>query len=270
MSPDEQQIAVVEIEDTEPAIWIYDIARRTFQPFASGGRNPAWTPDGETIYFSMRGDADYDIYRRPADSSGPAEIVLAREHNQFVTGLSPDGRFLLFEENHPETNLDVWLLPIDGGDPEGLLTEPYTERGGVFSPDGNWIAYSANPAGGPAEVFVRPYPGPGRTQQISNNQGDQPVWSRNGTELWYGSSPGRLWIVPISLDNQFEAGVPELALPRALESPRWGTSSDATGDGRVVTSDANLGASLAAAAFAGVHVVVNWFQELRRLDAENR
>ena len=38
---------------------------------------------------------------------------------------------------------------------------------------------------GRAEVYVQPFPGPGPKVTISNNGGLQPMWSRDGLELFY-------------------------------------------------------------------------------------
>ena len=38
---------------------------------------------------------------------------------------------------------------------------------------------------GTDEIYVRPYPGPGERVTISNGGGIEPVWSRDGRELFY-------------------------------------------------------------------------------------
>ena len=54
----------------------------------------------------------------------------------------------------------------------------------MFSPDGRWLAYFSNESG-QQEVYVRPFPGPGGLQQISNDGGAFPAWSRTRPELFY-------------------------------------------------------------------------------------
>jgi serine/threonine-protein kinase len=53
-----------------------------------------------------------------------------------------------------------------------------------FSPDGRWVAYVTDQTGD-AEVWVRPFPGPGSPTRVSPNGGRDPVWSPDGTELFY-------------------------------------------------------------------------------------
>ena len=42
---------------------------------------------------------------------------------------------------------------------------------------------------GRSEVYVQPFPGPGRRELVSTDGGGQPVWARNGRELFY-RAPG--------------------------------------------------------------------------------
>ena len=120
------------------------------------------------------------------DASGQMELLLERPGLQFPTAWSPDGRALAFYELHPETLRDIWIFN-PGGDPASLpfLVTPFQERAGAFSPDGNWIAYVSNQSGRD-EIYVRPYPTTGPQEYaISLDGGREPVWSRDGGELFF-------------------------------------------------------------------------------------
>ena len=56
----------------------------------------------------------------------------------------------------------------------------------MISPDGAWLAYTSN-ASGRFEVYATPFPDGGRTVQISFGGGLEPLWSREGRELFYRS-----------------------------------------------------------------------------------
>jgi Tol biopolymer transport system component len=43
-----------------------------------------------------------------------------------------------------------------------------------FSPDAKWIAFQSDESGA-SEVYVAPFPGPGRRERVSNNGGSNPV-----------------------------------------------------------------------------------------------
>lgn len=65
------------------------------------------------------------------------------------------------------------------------LVLPANVTNPVFSPDGAWIAYTSDESG-QHEVFVRLYlAAAGGQRKISSSDGREPVWSRDGTELFY-------------------------------------------------------------------------------------
>ena len=76
--------------------------------------------------------------------------------------MSPDGRLLAYMEISPATATDIWVVPLDLGDPDRpvagssrpVLQTPASEEGPAFSPDGNWLAYSSTESG-QAEVYAR-------------------------------------------------------------------------------------------------------------------
>jgi serine/threonine-protein kinase len=72
-----------------------------------------------------------------------------------------------------------------------FVRTPAIEREPMFSPDGRWIAYSSNESGR-YEVYVRPFPGPGAKQIISEGGGSYPTWSRTNHELYYGTPTGQI------------------------------------------------------------------------------
>src|ERR1700676_5576985 len=69
---------------------------------------------------------------------------------------------------------------------EPFLRTPFNEGAARFSPDGRWLAYISDESGR-FEVYVQSYPGPGGKWQISTEGGTEPVWTRNGRELFYRS-----------------------------------------------------------------------------------
>jgi len=65
-----------------------------------------------------------------------------------------------------------------------VVANAFVNRLAKLSRDGKWLAYVSNQTGR-MEVYVRPFPGPGGTKQVSIDGGDQPIWSRDGRELYY-------------------------------------------------------------------------------------
>jgi Tol biopolymer transport system component len=106
---------------------------------------------------------------------------------------SPDGRFLVLTVG----GTDVWTMPVGSeGQAQPLLTEPFTERDARLSPDGRWIAYVSDETGKP-EVSVRSLTGTARRYVVSTGGGDQPVWRRDGAELFFAGPEGHLFAVSV-------------------------------------------------------------------------
>ena len=74
------------------------------------------------------------------------------------------------------------------------------ERHARFSGDGRWIAYASNETGR-FEVFVQPFPPTGARWQASVGGGDQPVWRRDGRELYYLDPGGALTAIDVDLTS---------------------------------------------------------------------
>ena len=106
------------------------------------------------------------LYRKRADGSGTAE-VLTPDHDGIWAGAtwSPDSKHLVYTDL--ENSQDLMVLDVEeSGEPKQYLSTPANETFPAFSPDGRWIAYQSNESG-QAEVYVRPFPGPGGKWQIS-------------------------------------------------------------------------------------------------------
>jgi len=106
----------------------------------------------------------------------------------------------------------VWALPVDGADrkPFPVAQTAAEETNGRFSPDGKWVAYVSDETGR-AEVFVRPFPGPGPAVRISTGGGQLPFWRHDDKELYY-TAEGQLMAVEVgaSARGAFNVGLPRL------------------------------------------------------------
>ena len=92
----------------------------------------------------------------------------------------------------------MWILPMSGDKkPYPYLESTSNEGHGQFSPDGKWIAYASDESG-KLEIYVQGFPVTGGGKwQVSAGGGDQPQWTRNGTELIYAAPYGGLMSVDV-------------------------------------------------------------------------
>jgi serine/threonine protein kinase/WD40 repeat protein len=266
LSPDGKRLVVQLNQDALTHIYIYDIAEGSRTRLTSQGLNfgPIWTPDGRRITFSRyREEARRrDLFWKTVDSSDPPELLHLSESGlaPFPYSWSPDGRLLAFIERTPKTSSDIWILPIDGDRrPQLIAGTEFAEWGPAFSPDGRWIAYTSD-ADGRFQVYVRPYPDDDRLWKISDDFGEEPIFSPLGNELFYRN--GDKWMaVSISSEPEFSAGRPQLL----FEGPYVnvpGISYDVAPDGRrfLVLKPAYDDSKV-----DRLHLVLNWFEELKRL-----
>lgn len=65
-----------------------------------------------------------------------------------------------------------------------VLATRFSESHAALSPDGRWLAYQSDESGR-LEVYVRAFPGGGAKTLVSQGGGTEPVWNRNGRELFY-------------------------------------------------------------------------------------
>ena len=272
VSPDGRRFAFQMRGSEGTDIWIYDLERNTASRLTVGGQatNPAWSPDGEWVAFSAQGRDPSGLYRRRADFSGEAELLVETRDEVSLADWSRDGLWLVYMILDPETGRDVWALPLDADrQPRPILQSRFTESTPALSPDGRWLAYLSNESGS-FEVYATSFPEPGRTVQISTDVvgerrnfpgGGDPVWLPDGDSIAYLSFGGArtLLEVDITTEPELRAGTPR-PIRDVFYSDYIGRNYDVTPDGkRFLMVHGSPDASQAET----IHVVVNWFEELK-------
>jgi Tol biopolymer transport system component len=198
LSPDSRQVAI-EVEGASHDIFTYDLARGVLSKVSLDGAShwPLWTPNGQRLTFRSWKTGSMTMWWMPADRSGAPELLTDIGTMQSPETWSPDGKALAFTQmDDPESGSDIYILPMDGDrKPRALVRTKFSEGSPKFSPDGKWLAYSSNESGRP-EVYAMAYPGPGAKIQISTDGGTDPVWRRDGRELYYRNGD-RMMVVDV-------------------------------------------------------------------------
>ena len=273
LSPDGKRVALW-ISDQEDDIWIWELARLRRLTFDPGlDRFPEWTRDGRRIvYNSSRGGA-LNLWWQAADGTGLAERLTTTSRNQFPTGVTPDGKAVLFNESTPTMGFDLLQVALDGAHQVmPLLQTKFEEFNGVVSPDGRWLAYESNRSGDESEIYVRPFPNVGGGEsQLSTAGGTKPLWARNGKELFYVGADRSLWRVPVEVSGAtWNAGTPtKLFDGRYFSAGTAGRTYDVSPDGQRFLMIKAPGADAGVAAPA-IIVVQHWDEELKRLVATGK
>ena len=159
---------------------------------------------------------------------------------------------------------EIWLQAADGSPSRFPTTGEFEESAPRVSPNGRWLAYiSEDGPSGMAQVFVQPFPGGGRATQISPDGGSQPLWSRDGSELFYrkGSPTGnQMLAVRVQTEPEFIALAPRVLFEGDYEA---GLFSSALPNYDVSAADQFL--MLWRGGIDGIDLVQNFFDELQRL-----
>ena len=260
-SPDGRFVVATVQDDDATDIWSLHLGRGTLTRLTFDGTNGAaiWTPDGKRIAFSSSRNGERALYWKPADGSGTSERLTPPGNAVFPTSFSPDGETLAYTELHPETGLDVWTLAIDSGETRPLVRTAFAEAGAMFSPGGNYLAFTSNESGR-EEVYVRAYPGTEGRWQVSTDSGDEPLWSRDGKELFYRAGTS-LMVVDVVPEPSFESAKPRVLFDAPYDQAgALYANYDVSSDGRnfvMIRSEQSAAASR-------IHVVLHWFDELGR------
>jgi serine/threonine-protein kinase len=193
-SPDGRRLAVSIFDGERTDIWVYTLASGSSERLTTGGtdnQRPEWSPNGDYIYFRSNQSGRYAIWRRRSDGSAPAEPVSPRLDIPAQEGIvSPDGRTLIYRVDDPARARDIYTISLEGKDrtPRALLVTEFDELTPRLSPgDGKWLAYVSNESGR-HEVYVRPFSSSGGRVVISAGGGQEPLWSRDGRQIFYRSS----------------------------------------------------------------------------------
>ena len=215
-----------------------------------------WTPDGSRVVISRWDGTSSRPFVQAADGSRSPQPVGGGEIAGWVNSISLDGVLLLDEFGANRS--DLLAVSLDGEEVTPPTDTPASERGGMFSPDGRFIAYSSN-ASGEWEVYVQPYPGfDSGKWTVSAGGGRLPMWSQDGTELFYIQENRSMMSVKVTTAPTFRAERPEMLFEGDFSL--WGggdQSYDVAADGRFLMIQQP-------SYRADVFVVQNFFEELKR------
>jgi serine/threonine protein kinase/Tol biopolymer transport system component len=260
--------AVVSVGEEMNNLWLYELDRGTFRPLTDERGDDfwaLWTPDGQRLVFNSNryGGTVVNLYSMAADGNGPKERLTESESRQIPQCWLDGGTALAFQVLREE-QWDIWTLPMTGtGESRALLQESFNERLPVLSPGGHWLAYVSNESGRD-EVYVQAYPGPGAIAQISLEGGTGPLWAPDGQRLYYRDPTGKkVLVVSFTADPSLQVGKPRVLFEGdfRFDYP-YGRTYDITPDGQRFLMLQNVELPPPPSQF---NVVLNWFEELKRL-----
>jgi len=257
LSPDGQRLAFGRVESGGASnLAILDFARNNIEtPLTVDGNidsDPRWSSDGMRLIYGSVRRGILRVYERGANGGAEREIAVPVKGSVFIDDFSADDHLLYRSPGN-----ELWSWPL-ANDVAPLLVERLETVAAidqsVFSPDSQWIAYNSTESGR-AEVWVTRFPPTSGHERwkVSADGGVQPLWSRNGHELFFLTADGTLMSVDF-----MPGSPPTIGTPRALfRSTVPATEGVET---YVVAPDGRFLMTLPVASDSAVvaQVVVNW------------
>jgi Tol biopolymer transport system component len=183
-------------------LWLVDLGTGllTRFTFAVGDeRLPCWSHDSRTVYYMSSADGMSRIIAQPVEGQGGATILAESDRGLLPSSVAPADRDLLINLIRSDGIIEMQRLALDGEGAEPVTIVSAVDQskgGGVYSPDGRWIAYNEQTAAG-WDVFVMPAAGGTRKWQITTDGSVYPRWNREGTELWVSRFNGELRVYEV-------------------------------------------------------------------------
>jgi Tol biopolymer transport system component len=262
LSPDDRFLAI-HAGDVRDYIIIFDLKSGEWWKLSGsdGFGWPIWNGDSTTVALAgpmtyKKGKPERTLQIQAADRTALVQQTITLPYIWWLDDWHPREKILAISESVLSKVSYLRLENVSLAD--GPSTPTAKRWGTVFSPDGTAVA-SLSDESGRDEIWLNTYP-PGTARQFSDEGGAEPVWSRNG-EVFFRR--GNEWFAArvSSGSPPTREGRPQraFALIDFVDTP--GRSYDVSSDGQTLYTVQWA----STATDDKIHIVGNWFTEVRRL-----
>ena len=225
ISPDGKKLAI-QVAAEKDDIWIYDTETWSGSKLTTDGSNgwPMWSKDGESVVFVSRTleEEAWGLYSKKINAIGAPRMIWEPSNGVMATSWHPteDKLAMNFES-------DIWFINNPLTDPKGIkfAGEKHLEWVGMFSPNGNWIAYDIDQSGSYSQV-VHSLNDTNQLYQVGTKDSGNGLWSSKGDALYFIQGYGsivRAEFDPESSNNPV-GKIKELFYVKLIDNP--GSSYD--------------------------------------------
>jgi eukaryotic-like serine/threonine-protein kinase len=272
LSSDGTRLVVGSDDGREVVVWMYALSAQSALrrvTYEGNNRFPIWSRDDAHVAFQSDREGDRGIFWQFADGSGKAERLTRSEPGEShePEAWSPTADVMLFSI---QKGIDVALWMLSVKDRKAIPFDNVrssTRVGATFSRDGRWVAYASS-EGRKKTVYVQPFPPTGIKYQLVAGESEQPnhpLWSPDGTELFYNPGPGEFKSISISTQPFAFGKATPLTRPFGGASTLTRRPYDITPDGKFLVAVADRLSDGGELEADGIRVVLNWTEELKRL-----
>jgi serine/threonine-protein kinase len=228
-----ERVALVTGPRGKSNLWFYFLDGRPPLSVISPGDSevPIWSPSADRLALGYSDGGRRFVYlvdARPI-SGAPTPFFTAPD-DVFPQAWSADGKeILLLQWTDGRVQCDLVAVSVaDSRQVRVLAAEKgINEYHGRLSPDGRWLAYGVWRPGSSQDlqIHARPFSSRGDSVRLPADRGNWPLWSRDGTELFYVQSQQ---IMAMAVNTR--GPVLSFGLPKPLFTGRYMFGAYSAGD----------------------------------------
>lgn len=155
---------------------------------------PSLSPEGQTIVFEshlLDVEGNGVIVKYQLDGSAPYWDLTRATDDCRQPNWSPANNLIVYQKGQSD-QWDLWVMNPDGSGKRQITSGSGDKTDASFSPDAQWIIFSANINPENANIFKISISGSGSTERITNFSGydGAPSISPDGKKIAFESCPG--------------------------------------------------------------------------------